>query len=173
MRHLLLAFSLGAAACGARAPRTTLPAEYSCGEISVVPRGASLEIREPTASLDSAARSAAKLGWHDDDGDHYVTWPHSPVDVSAVEFVVPSNPLQDATESVYDTSTGSSKADWRLVRRNVCIARGGDSDVLARYVKGESLDDLARELALEDRGEARELVHRAMVTLQRRYFHDR
>jgi len=156
MRNLLLALSLGAAACGARAPRTTLPVQYSCGDGSVAPDVA-----------------ATKLGWHDADGDHYVSWPQSPVDVSAVELVVPADPRQDAIERVYDTSSGTSKADWRLVRREVCTARGGDSDVLARYVIGESLDKIAADFSLGSRDEARELVHHALLAVQRRYFRDR
>ncbi len=173
MRNLLLALSISAAACGARAPRSTLPLEYACGETSLVPRSNALEVREPIASLGSSDIAAPKLGWHDAEGDHYVSWPQSPVDVSAVEFVVPPDPRQDAIERVYDTSSGTSKADWRLVRRQVCTARGGDSEVLARYVIGESLDKIAADLALGSRDEARELVHHALLSVQRRYFRDR
>jgi hypothetical protein len=173
MRNLLLALSISAAACGARAPRSTILPVYACGETSLVPHGKSLEVREPTASLTAFGSASPKLGWHDGDGDHYVSWPQSPVDVSAVEFLVPSDPREDAVENVYDTSSGTSKADWRLVRRQVCTARGGDSEVLARYAIGESLDKIASDLALHNRDEARELVHHAMLSLQRRYFRDR
>jgi len=154
MRNLLLALSISAAACAARAPQSTMPYVYACGDTNVVP-------------------DLAKLGWHDGDGNHYVTWPHSPVEVSAVEFVAPSDRRADAIENVYDTSSGTSKADWRLVRRQVCTARGGDSEVLARYAIGESLDKIASDLSLGNRDEARELVHHAMLSLQRRYFRDR
>jgi hypothetical protein len=119
------------------------------------------------------AIAGTRLGWHDDEGDHFVAWPLSPIDVDAVEIVVPNDPRMDAVRRVYDTSKGSSKADWRLVRRQVCTAKGGYSDLLARYLRGESLDQLAHELALGDRDDARDAVHEAMLTLQRRYFRDR
>jgi hypothetical protein len=174
MRNLLLALSISAAACGARAPRTTMPPVYACDDTTIVPNGKSLEIREPNATLDAEHTGPATLGWHDGEGDHYVAWPQSPVEVSAVEFVVPFDPHSDPIERrVYDTSSGTSKADWRLIRRQVCSARDGDSEVLARYVTGDSLDKIASDLALGNRDEARELVHHAMLALQRRYFRDR
>ena len=173
MRNLLLVLSLGAAACGSRAPQTTLPREYACGQIALVPHGDRLEIREASASLAGSGSQSARLVSHDASGDHYVTGPQSPVDVSAVEFIVPSDARRDAVRHVYDTSGGTARADWRLTRDEVCTLRGGDTDVLSRYTKGASLDDLARDLSLGGRDEAREIVHRALLSLQRRYFADR
>lgn len=166
MRTFLLLSVTLTTACAARAPRPTVPVEYSCGETA---------LRRDVGGLhtsDDALRPAS-LGWRDGDGDHYVTWPTSTTDVEAVEYVVPSDPRQDAMEQVYDTSKGPSIADWLVVRREVCPAHDGYSDVLARYVRGESLDKLAHELALSDRDAARDLVHRAMLALQRRYYKDR
>jgi hypothetical protein len=47
------------------------------------------------------------------------------------------------------------------------------NDVLARYAHGESLDKIAAELQLGDRDAARDAVHQAMLSLQKRYYHDR
>src|SRR5512135_3748576 len=162
MRNLLLvtAFSISAAACAARAPQTTMPREYTCGDAAVVPHGNRLEIREASASLDGGITQSARLGWRDGSGDHYVAGPMSPVDVSAVEFIVPGDGQRDATKRIYDTSSGTSRADWRLVKAETCTLRGGDSDVLEHYAKGETLDEIARDFALADRDEAREIVHR-------------
>jgi hypothetical protein len=175
MRNLLLfVFSVGAVACTARAPQTTFPREYVCGEGGAfVPHGDRVEIREQSAWTAGGASASAKLGWRDDSGAHYVVGPQSPVDVSALEYIVPSDGEGDATRRTYDTSNGTSRADWRLVSNEVCTARGSDSDVLARYAKGETLDELTHNLSLADRDEAREIVHRAMIKLQKRYFHDR
>jgi hypothetical protein len=49
----------------------------------------------------------------------------------------------------------------------------GDDAIVARYLQGESLDQLAGELKLDDRDEARGAVHRAMQSLQKRYYADR
>lgn len=173
MRNLLLVSLLGATACGARAPRVTLPVEYTCGDSSIVRRDDRLDVREPSATTAGLRSGAARLGWRDDAGEHFVTWPMSPTDIDAIEFVVPADPRLDATMRVYDTSTGNSTADWRLVRRDVCTARGGYNDALARYLRGESYDQVAAELQLGDRDEARDLVHRGMLALQRKYFRDR
>jgi hypothetical protein len=116
--------------------------------------------------------SHAKLGWRDDAGDHFVTWPVSPTDVRAVEVIVPHDPRQDATARYYDTSTGTSTSDWRLVRKQGCTARGGYNDALAHYLRGDSYAQLAAELALDGPDEARDMVHRALLSLQRRYFQE-
>ena len=47
------------------------------------------------------------------------------------------------------------------------------NEMLARYLQGESLDQLATEMRLNDRDEARDAVHRAMIALQKRYYQDR
>jgi hypothetical protein len=172
MRKQLFLLALTAAACGARTAQRTLPVEYACADAALVTHGKTIEVREPTASASGGASSSATLGWRDGSGDHFVNWPQSPVDVATVEYVVPQDPRRDATEQVYDTSTGSSRADWRLVRRQVCMARGGYSDALIRYLQGESLTDLAHDFSLADRDEARDLVHSAMITLQKHYFRD-
>jgi hypothetical protein len=161
MRKVLLLVLAGATACAARAAHPTLatPTTYVCGETAVTRSG--------------DAFGGTRLGWHDDEGDHFVAWPLSPVDIDAVEIIVPRDPRMDAVRRVYDTSKGTSRADWRLVRQQVCAAKGGYSDVLARFLRGESLDQLAHELALGDRDDARVAVHDAMLALQKRYYRDR
>src|SRR5438876_12460835 len=126
MRKLLVVAVLASACVPHAASRTTLPAQYTCGGITV-----------------AAPFDGARLGWTDDAGDHYVAWPQTPVDVEAVEIVVPNDPRQDAVRRIYDASKGTSTADWRLIRRQVCTAKGGYSDVLARHLRGDSLDEVA------------------------------
>ena len=48
----------------------------------------------------------------------------------------------------------------------------GEAAVVARYMQGESLEDLASDLSLADRDQARDVVHQAMIDLQKRYLHD-
>ncbi len=138
--------------------------QYSCGESTIV--------RDRDVVRTGDARIVSRLSWQDEAGDHYVNWPLSPTDKEATEYVVPADPKADATERQYDTSRGSSTADWKLVSRQVCTARGGYNDALARWMKGESIDDVARELSM-DRDEARGMVRRALTSLQTRYWRDR
>ncbi len=174
MRNLLLLVcSLGAAACAARAPYPTLDVEYACRDADVVRHHDRLEVREASASAGAVGSSSMRLVSRDDSGEHFLTWPVSPTERDAIEFVLPVDPHQDATMRVYDASTGNSTADWRVVRNDTCTARGGYNDALERYLRGESYTQLAAELNLSGRDEARELVHRAMLALQRRYFRDR
>lgn len=166
MRELLFVVVAGATACAARSPRTTLPVQYACGNATVVVDGGTLR------GADRSPLDATRQGWSDDAGDHFVTWPLAPTDADAVELVVPADRRQDATARYYDTKMGSGVGDWRLVRRETCTARGGYNDALARYLRGESLDELARDLSLADRHAAREIVHHAMLALQKRYYRE-
>lgn len=45
--------------------------------------------------------------------------------------------------------------------------------VLAQYARGESLESLATDFRLGNREAARDVVHQAMLALQRRYYQDR
>jgi hypothetical protein len=65
-----------------------------------------------------------------------------------------------------------------LVSTSACVSQSNVSRdtqerVLAQYARGESLDTLATNFRLGDRGAAREVVHQAMVALQKRYYQDR
>ncbi len=166
-RLLILATILGASACATRAPRSTMPVRYTCGDTAVVRTGTKLAVDV------GEVVGVASLGWHDDHGDHFVTWPRDPTDGDSVEYVIPSDPRMDATEKLYDASHGYSSSDWRLVRKRVCRAEGGYSDALTRWMSGATLDQVAKDLALRDRHDARRLVHKALVSLQKQYLRDR
>ena len=174
MRNILFSLLLAATACAARPPATTLQTTYVCSDAEIVRGGDHLGIRELTASIaPSAITELPRRGWRDGSGDHFVAWPVSPVEREAIEYVVPSDPREDATRLVYDTSSGRARADWRLVGQHACTARGGYSDALAHFSRGESFDRIARELALGDARDARHLVHDALVSLNRRFYRDR
>lgn len=165
-RLLILATILGASACATRAPRSTMPVRYTCGDTAVVRTGSKL-------AVDTGEVGEASLGWHDDQGDHFVTWPRVPTDNEAVEYVIPSDHRMDAIEKLYDATHGYSSSDWRLVRKRVCRAEGGYSDALTRWMSGATLDQVAKDLALRDRDDARRLVRKALVALQKQYLRDR
>lgn len=167
MRNFLLLFIVGATACAGRASTSTLPVHYACGDAEVSRVGDTV-----TVGGSQDALRPTSLGWRDEDGDHFVTWPVSPTDVQAIEIVLPADPHADAVQRTYDTSKGVSTADWRLTKKQTCTARGGYNDVLARYIKGQNIDELANELKV-DREEARRMVRTALSTLQHRYWKDR
>jgi hypothetical protein len=163
--EMLLVVVAGAAACAGRAPvPTTLAATtYSCGDREI--RHASDQVR--------TAESALGIGWRDGEGRHYVAWPTSATSREAREYVIPADSKMDAVERVYDTSRGTSRVDWRMIQQSTCTANGGYSDALARFASGKSFDQVARELGMTDKTEARELVHQALLSVQKRYYKDR
>ncbi|HSD87365.1 MAG TPA: hypothetical protein VLB44_07615 [Kofleriaceae bacterium] len=163
MRTVLFVL-LAASACVPQPKRPTTPTEYACSGFSVIRDGSELK------SGDHAV--TGKLSWTDKAGEHFVSWPATPTDRQAIEFIVPGDPRQDAQQRTYDTTFGSSVSDWRLTGQQVCTAHGGYTDVLARYLKGESVDDLTRSLSLDSRDETRTLLRRAIVSLQHRYYQD-
>jgi hypothetical protein len=166
MRKFLLVLLVGASACAARSSQQpTIPVHYACGDTTVTRNG--IEMRS-SATPDEISR----LSWRDDRGEHFVTWPLSPTDRAATEFIVPADPRQDAVQKTYDTTFGSSTTDWRPVDTKVCTARGGYNDVLARYMRGESIDDLTRDVGLSSRDETRAVLRKALVTLQKKYWRD-
>jgi hypothetical protein len=163
MRNLVLVVLV--TACAARPPRSTFDATYTCGNGSIIREsGIVRNTAEPHAS--------SRLSWQDDAGDHYVTWPLSPTDRQATEYIIPIDVKADAVERTYDASRGSSTADWRLLGKQVCTVQGGYNDALARFMHGESIDDVARDLSL-DHDEARGMVQHALQALQHRYMRDR
>ena len=166
MRKFLLVILVGASACAARSTQhPTTPVHYACGESTVIRNGVEMRSNATPSEI-------SQMSWRDDHGEHFVTWPLSPTDRAATEFVVPTDPRQDATQHIYDTTFGSSTADWRLVAQQTCTARGGYNDVLARYMRGESIDDLTREVGLTSRDETRAVLRKALVTLQKKYWRD-
>ena len=176
-RFILLAIVF-ASACATNPQRTTTPVRYACGDTFVLRTGERLTVDARTAAasagpVDTQRLGPAQLGWSDDDGDHFVTWPHATTDVEAVEYVVPHDERKDAVEKRYDASAGYSSSDWRLLDKRVCRAQGGYTDALARWMNGDSLDKVARDLDLSGRGDARQLVRKALAQLQKQYFADR
>jgi len=163
MRSFLVLVLVGASACAGRAARSTLPTEYTCGDI-VVHRDAN--------GISAVGSEGTPMSWRDDDGAHYVSFPLGTTDLEAVEYVIPDDPHADAVRRVYDTSRGSSTADWRVVTRHTCMARGGYTDALARFMNGETIDQVQVDLSMADRDEARGLVYRAIKRLQKRYIHE-
>lgn len=165
MRKFLLVILVGASACAARTSQPTLPVNYACGEATVTRNG--IEMRSS-----ATPGEISRLSWHDDKGEHFVTWPLSPTDRTATEFVVPGDPRQDAVQHTYDTTFGSSTADWRLTDKKVCTAQGGYNDMLARYMRGESIEDLTRDVGLASTDETRAVLRKALVSLQKKYWRD-
>jgi hypothetical protein len=156
---LLLLVVSGAAACAGRTAPTTLnqssmASSYACDSDRVVRR----EAGKVFASNDTRLA----LGWQDDAGDHFVDWPTSPTAMHAVEYVMPNDQRADAIERIYDTSKGSSRADWRVIDENVCVVRGGYSDAFHRFAAGSSMDDIAKDFGLGNRIEARKLIKEGM-----------
>jgi hypothetical protein len=163
MRKLLL-LALFTAACTPHPRSPSAPTQYTCSSYSIMLNGSEL------TSSDGALLGRA--GWQSSDGMHYVAWPATASSHEATEFVIPNDPRQDAMRRTYDTTFGSSTADWRVTKKEMCTAPGGYNDILTRYIQGESLDDLTKSLALENRDETRILIRRAMTSLQHRYWRD-
>jgi hypothetical protein len=162
---------VGAAACAAQPSRTTLTSSttnakaetYACNDQTVV--------RDSHAVFAGSDERLA-LGWQDGDGDHFVAWPTSATKMETVEYVMPADPRDNAIQRIYDTSKGKSRADWRMVKENVCTAKRGYTSALAMFSEGKSFDTLATELDIS-RKDAEKLVHDAMITVQKRYFRER
>ena len=166
MRNKLLVLALACVGCAAHPVHPTLPVQYACGDLAIVRDGDALH-------LPGDRRGTAPMSWRDDAGAHFLVRPVSPTDVDVVEYVVPDDPHKDASERVFDSTEGTSAVDWRLVKRQVCVAQGGYSDALVRYLKGASVKELADNLTAGDRDEALGLVHHALRDLQVRYYKDR
>jgi len=56
-----------------------------------------------------AARTTAPVSWRDHAGSHFLLRVATGVDV--IEYIVPEDPYRDASERVFDASTGSSIVD--------------------------------------------------------------
>lgn len=160
---------VGAAACAAQPSRTTLTNPtiakdaYACNDRMVV---------RDSHQVFAGSDERLSLGWQDGDGDHFVAWPASPTAMETVEYVMPADPRDNALQRVYDTSKGKSRADWRMVKENVCTAKRGYTSALAMFAEGKSFDQLATEMDLSKK-DARKLVHDAMITVQKRFYRDR
>jgi|GEM_PF-3087555 len=168
IRSSLFTLVVGASACAARAPQSTLDvnapqARYACGEDEIV--------RDGRAVFSSRESVRIRRGWTDGEGEHFVEWPRRTTTMEALEYVLPSDTAENAIVRVYDTSGGSSRADWRMKKLSKCTATGGYTDALARYAAGKSIDEVARELSL-DGNKVRALVEKALHKTQSRYLAD-
>ena len=166
IRSLLFMTLVGASACAARAPQSTLEPKapevrYACTDDELVRDGRSI--------YSSHESQHVRRGWTDNEGDHFVEWPRRTTTMEAVEYVLPNDALADAQVRVYDTSGGSSRADWRLKHTAPCTASGGYTEALAHYVRGESVKQVAEALSLDGSDKARKLIEKALSNAQARY----
>lgn len=167
---ILIAVLAAVSACAARPASSTFQSKlnrYTCVETELIREGDKLTISEAMAD---GPMTTTNLGFTDDAGAHYVSFPTSPTDVMAVEYVIPHDHRADAIQRVYDTSRGTSRVDWKLTRQRGCRVDGGYTDAFTRWAAGDSYDQVASDLALDDGSEARELVHKALRRANRRYY---
>jgi hypothetical protein len=162
MRIQLLVISVAATACAARPVAPTTPLQYACDDGAVVRSGSELTAAGGTTTM--------RRGWDDSEGEHFVVWPHTTTQTSAVEYVLPHDLHADAKTRVWDTSKGTAKVDWRMTQEGSCRVHGGYTEAFELFSSGKSLKQVASELHLEDAIEARHLVHDALTAMQRRYY---
>lgn len=167
----LLTLLAAVSACAARPGRATVPAttqvRYACGELELVRSGDRLYASEAAADGPMIPNA---LGFRDDAGDHFVSFPTSPTEVEAIEYVLPHDRHADATEKTYDTSRGNARVDWRQTAERRCKVEGGYTDAFTRWAGGDSYDQVASDLALGDRDEAKDLVHEGLVRANKRFY---
>jgi hypothetical protein len=166
IRSSLFMFVLGASACAARAPLSTLDvnapqARYACDNDEIV--------RDGRAVFSSRESQHIHRGWTDGEGEHFVEWPRRTTTMEALEYVIPTDELQDAKVRVYDTSGGSSRADWRMKHQSLCTASGGYTAAFAHYASGESMEQISRDLSLGSTDKARMMIEKALHDAQARY----
>jgi len=163
---LLVLMVSGAAACAGRTAPTTLnhsgvlmTSTYACGD-------SARTVRREAGNVFGAGDTRLALAFQDDAGDHFVDWPTSPTAMKAVEYVMPGDNRADAIERTYDTSRGQSRADWRVVDEKVCVVKGGYSDAFFRFSNGATFEEVASELGLNGRIEARKMVKEGLRAAQ-------
>ena len=161
--HKLISLALTIAACAPQPQFPSTPTQYACGDTAFIRHGSEVKM--------SGSDEVFALERSDSTGDHFITG--QPGDPIVMELVVPSDPRLDARARTYDATAGAPAGSSRALTERTCTAAGGYNDVLARYIKGESMDSLTKQLAFESNEETRAVIHRAMVSLQRRYFRDR
>jgi hypothetical protein len=136
-----------ASACaGRQTVRRTITAHYTCDGHDVIRHGSTLHIDGGSVAL------LASTG----DDDRFV----GTRDGRPVEYRLPHDVRVDGT--LTDTAT-----------ERACVVRGGYNDVLVRWMRGESMDEIAMQLALGDREAAGDLIHDALRRLHRRYGYER
>ena len=131
--------------CAARSQIDTTTHHYDCAGTHIVATGATLQVR------DQSSTSLLQREHHDDDGDHFKA--------EHVEYVVPIDRRGDV-------------AMRTPVTKAVCVADGGYTDALQRFMRSGSHHDVALQLQLDDDG-ARNLIHEALRRIQHNYYRDR
>jgi hypothetical protein len=154
------AFAIAAltTACAAGAKRETFPRRYDCDGMAITATHGAVVINGAEASL----------LLRDKDGDHY-TVSATEEGADYVEYVVPRDPLLDATVAKYGVAQSSDRERRPVLGRGVCVAKGGYTDALQRYMSGVSIADVAKLLSL-DEDEARKRIGKALSLLRCRYY---
>ena len=98
------------------------PRAYDCKDGVVIPVGGQLAVGDERARLERHAR----------DGDHYVMDREG----ARFEYIVPADPREDVRMWAEDGE------------RDVCTARGGHSDLLGRWIRGDSVAEIATALGV-------------------------
>ena len=114
--------TLGVAACAHRPPVAAPTAIYDCSDVAIVLRGDQIDVRDPGAGTDWPLEEA-HLERRDREATLFTT--RTIGDAYATEYVVPDDTRKDVLARVTDLH----KAE-RLVRRDVCVARGAASHTL-------------------------------------------
>lgn len=142
---LLITALVSLSGCAAR--QTSRQAAYACPSGTVVPADGS------GSALVVGGRMAA-LSTTDGAGDHY-TMVHGD---SVRDYVLPRDEREDAL--VWETGNGGHK----LIER--CTASGGHTDVLTRWLEGESLAEIGHSIGA-DEAEAKRRLRRAIIWMNR------
>ena len=148
--RVLLAVST-LSACAAQTRLAKQPTGYACEDARLVDDGLHLAVAD---SHDPGA-AAVQLGWTDDAGRHYVSWPRAVTDAQSTEYVIPNDRRADAIVRRYDTRPGTAKQDWLLLHTSSCMVEGGYTDALTRFASGATMEDIRRALLLGDVAQAR------------------
>jgi hypothetical protein len=139
MRPLVLVALL--AACAARYRAPTTPLDYDCGDHQLIREGEFLS-GAPIGRLQLTPQDDGLVG---STGDR--------------TYEVPFDPREDAVEHVIARERRGQQ---------VCRVRGGYTDMLVRWLGGESIDQLAHEETGGDRDAAYARIRQGMFRQQSR-----
>ena len=147
--HGLMGVVVAVSGCaGQRHPHAP---SYTCGDTVVAP----LADDGGAPALAVGDIRAPRAG-HDRDGDHFVVADGG----RRVEYVVPDDPREDTL--VWALGAGGERQ-----MHGLCTARGGHTDLLARWVAGQSLAEIGNDLGLEPE-QVRTRIQRAIQWMRRR-----
>ena len=144
-RHLILVLVAATGCAAGRSSESTF-ARYTCDGKPVARNG------DEVAFGGARVSRLASTG----DADRFI----GTVGDRQVELVLPRDTRVDGW-----VSEGAT--------RRACVVHGGYSDALARWMRGETADEIATQLALADRAAARQLIHDAILNLHVRYRRER